>query len=246
MQPAGQAAKKKRATKQNSMDAFNARARGAVLALADERESAGLYPCRHINERTVMCRGVYSTATGLAKHAAAVDCGEAPHKCGSANARNTIVALSQQPGGVLALGARPDRDATTAAAAAPVPSAAPCAKASVLGQYAKPARAKPHYMTDTQLDYLEGLFNEGEEDSSQRTSPEAAHEYMRAARCDPGNLLLYGRGKAAGALPGAEKIKAWFSAEKRRKAKGKGRFSATWKGRRVMEFPLTIVRQLRY
>ena len=51
----------------------------------------------------------------------------------------------------------------------------------MLGQYAKPARAKPHYMTDTQLDYLEGLFNEGEKDSSQRTSPEAAHEYMRAA-----------------------------------------------------------------
>ena len=66
-------------------------------------------------DRNVMCRHVYGTAAGLAAHAAAVACGTtakgnaASHSFGSANARTTIVALSQQHAGMLAVGARPDR-----------------------------------------------------------------------------------------------------------------------------------------
>ena len=187
-------------------------------------------------DRNVMCRHVYGTAAGLAAHAAAVACGttakgnSASHSFGSANARTTIVALSQQHAGMLAVGTRPDRDHATTAASAVVPAAAACEAAAQHGQYAKPPRAEAHYMTHPQLDYLEELFDAGEADKMQRTTAEAADEAMRGARGADG-LLLYGPRKAAGALPGAERIKSWFSQEKRRKTQRKARFSANWRGR---------------
>ena len=106
---------KRRGAKSRAAAAFNANVREAAEGLAEQREAAGLHPCCEFNDRNVMCRHVYGTAAGLAAHAAAVACGTtakgnaASHSFGSANARTTIVALSQQHAGMLAVGARPDR-----------------------------------------------------------------------------------------------------------------------------------------
>ena len=115
VQEAGRAAKKRRGAKSRAAAAFNANVREAAEGMAEQREAAGLHPCCEFNDRNVMCRHVYGTAAGLAAHAAAVACGTtakgnaASHSFGSANARTTIVALSQQHAGMLAVGARPDR-----------------------------------------------------------------------------------------------------------------------------------------
>jgi hypothetical protein len=229
---AGRAAKRQRVSKTARVEKKNSEVVAAAIARATWREECGLHPCRAIDSHNRMCRKIYSTEINLDKHTDATGRAKSSHSFGSLNARQAIVKLSQQHSGMLTAAARPDRD-QTAAAAAVMPSATACPSAEAVGQYKKPPRAESHYMTHQQLDYLEGIFDEGEANKTNRVSPTAANESMRLARRPGDGLLQYGEGKADGALPGAERIKSWFSQEAQRKGSLKGRFKPGSKRRRV-------------